>query len=55
VTTRGFGIDEVRQVARWISEILHEPEATEAHAAIAVQVQEMTRQFPLPGVSRAQD
>ncbi len=51
VTTRGFGIDEVRQVARWISEILHEPDATEAHAAIAVQVQEMTRKFPLPGVA----
>jgi glycine hydroxymethyltransferase len=51
VTTRGFGIDEVRQVARWISEILHEPDAIDAHAAIAVQVQEMTRKFPLPGVA----
>jgi glycine hydroxymethyltransferase len=50
VTTRGFGVDEVRQVARWITEILREPDATDHHVAIAGQVRELTASFPLPGV-----
>ena len=50
VTTRGFGQDECRQVARWITEIVLEPEATDRHEAIARQVSELTARFPLPGI-----
>lgn len=50
VTTRGFGLDECRQVARWITQIVQEPEATEQHEAIAQHVSELTAKFPLPGV-----
>ncbi|MDQ3655260.1 MAG: serine hydroxymethyltransferase [Chloroflexota bacterium] len=51
VTTRGFGTDECRQVARWIAEIVREPDAADQHTAIAGQVEELTAAYPLPGVA----
>jgi glycine hydroxymethyltransferase len=50
VTTRGFGVQECRQVARWIAEIVREPEAEERQTAIASDVRDLMASYPLPGV-----
>ncbi len=51
ITTRGFGPDDVRQVATWIAEILQEPDALQRHEEIAAEVRGLTAGFPLPGVA----
>lgn len=52
MTTRGFGAEEMRQVGRWIGEIVRSPEDEELLAGIRGQVTEMCAGFPLPGVER---
>jgi glycine hydroxymethyltransferase len=52
MTTRGFGVDEMRQVGRWIGEVVRSPEDEELLARIRGQVTEMCAGFPLPGVER---
>ncbi|MDQ3413342.1 MAG: serine hydroxymethyltransferase [Chloroflexota bacterium] len=53
ITTRGFGPDDVRQVATWIAEILREPDALQRHEEIAAEVRGLTAGFPLPGLAAA--
>nr|MBA2518054.1 serine hydroxymethyltransferase [Chloroflexia bacterium] len=53
ITTRGFGLDDVRQVATWIAEILREPDALQRHEEIAAEVRGLTAGFPLPGLAAA--
>ena len=50
VTTRGFGPEECRTVAGYIVDILESPEDDRTHTRIAEDVQQLMRQFPLPGV-----
>jgi glycine hydroxymethyltransferase len=52
MTTRGFGVDEMRQVGAWIGEIVRSPDDEERIARIRGQVTEMCAGFPLPGVER---
>jgi len=52
MTTRGFGVDEMRQVGSWIGEVVRSPEDEELLARIRDQVTEMCAGFPLPGVER---
>ncbi|MDQ3547969.1 MAG: serine hydroxymethyltransferase [Chloroflexota bacterium] len=52
MTTRGFGVNEMRQVGKWIGEVVHSPEDEELLARIRAQVTEMCAVFPLPGVER---
>ncbi len=52
MTTRGFGVDEMRQVGAWIGEIVRSPEDEELLARVRGQVTEMCAGFPLPGVER---
>jgi glycine hydroxymethyltransferase len=52
VTTRGFGPEECRVVARYIADVLEAPEDETIQARIAGNVREMMERFPLPGVPR---
>lgn len=53
MTTRGFGVAEMRQVGNWIGDVVRSPEDEELLAQIRGQVTEMCAGFPLPGVERA--
>ncbi len=54
VTTRGFGIAEMRRVATWIVEVLQAPEDEAVTARVADEVAALTARFPLPGVASAE-
>jgi glycine hydroxymethyltransferase len=47
LTTRGMGEDEMRQVARLIAAVLHDPESEEVRSRIHQSVQELAGRFPL--------
>ena len=51
ITTRGFGVDEMRQIGRWISDVLHAPDDAALRARVRAQALQMSDAFPLPGVS----
>jgi glycine hydroxymethyltransferase len=47
LTTRGMREDDMRQVARLIAEVLHEPESEDARTRVKKSVQELAARFPL--------
>jgi glycine hydroxymethyltransferase len=47
LTTRGMGEDEMRQVARLIAAVLHDPESEEISSRIRQSVHELAARFPL--------
>ncbi|MCA1817646.1 MAG: serine hydroxymethyltransferase [Acidobacteria bacterium] len=47
LTTRGMGEGEMRQVARLIAEIIHDPQSEEARAKVRREVAELAARFPL--------
>jgi glycine hydroxymethyltransferase len=47
LTTRGMGEEEMRQVARLIAAVLHEPESEEVRARVRESVRELASRFPL--------
>ncbi|HYH85027.1 MAG TPA: serine hydroxymethyltransferase [Pyrinomonadaceae bacterium] len=47
LTTRGMGEDEMRQIARLIAAVLHDPESEEVRSRIHQSVQELAGRFPL--------
>jgi glycine hydroxymethyltransferase len=49
LTTRGMKEAEMKQVARWITDVLARPTDTELLARIRGSVREMCTQFPVPG------
>jgi glycine hydroxymethyltransferase len=51
LTTRGFGADEMRQTARWIVEILENPDDADLSESVRQQVESLAEQFPVPGIS----
>jgi glycine hydroxymethyltransferase len=54
ITSRGFGEGEVRQVARWIVQILTHlkdaPENAPVKQQVAGEVRALTSRFPVPGL-----
>ena len=50
VTTRGYGVNEMRQVARMIVETLGHPEDEAVLSRVRDEVAELSRRFPHPGV-----
>ncbi|MBA3414647.1 MAG: serine hydroxymethyltransferase [Chloroflexia bacterium] len=48
ITTRGFGIDESRQTARLVVEVLEAPDDASRRGRIADEVRHLTAQFPMP-------
>jgi glycine hydroxymethyltransferase len=51
VTTRGYGVDEMRQVAHMIVDTLGNPEDEAVKARVRDEVAELSRRFPHPGVA----
>ena len=51
LTTRGMGVDEMRQIAAWVGRILNDIENPQAHALVREEVREMARHFPVPGIA----
>jgi glycine hydroxymethyltransferase len=47
LTTRGMGEEEMRLVARLISEIIHEPQSEEVRGKVRREVAELAARFPL--------
>jgi glycine hydroxymethyltransferase len=47
VTTRGMGEEEMRQIGRLISAILHEPQSEDARRKVQQEIAELTSRFPL--------
>jgi glycine hydroxymethyltransferase len=47
LTTRGFGIEEMRQIARWIARVLERPDDADAARAVEREVSELASRFPL--------
>jgi glycine hydroxymethyltransferase len=50
VTSRGFGVAEMAQVARWMGLVASSPEDAGALARIAGEVRELCSGFPAPGL-----
>jgi glycine hydroxymethyltransferase len=50
VTTRGFGVSEMRQIARMIVDTLADPEDQAVMARVRDEVAELSNRFPHPGV-----
>jgi glycine hydroxymethyltransferase len=50
VTTRGFGPDEMRQVAVWITQVLENVEDEAVIDRVRGEVREMAGQYPVPMV-----
>ncbi|NOZ48937.1 MAG: serine hydroxymethyltransferase [Chloroflexi bacterium] len=48
MTTRGLGVNEFRQIARWMVAVLRNPGDAKLAAQIASDVQDMLVDFPLP-------
>ena len=48
LTTRGMKEAEMRQIARWIDEVLREPDNETVLSRVREQVRELCRQFPAP-------
>ncbi len=51
VTSRGFEEEDMRQVGRWIAEVLYNIEDDAARGRVRAEVIEFCRHFPLPGVN----
>jgi glycine hydroxymethyltransferase len=48
ITTRGFGENEMPQVADWLVRVLKNPKDTDLHQAVKQEVATLAKQFPLP-------
>ncbi len=47
-TTRGFGVEEFRQVGRWIGEVIRHIDDEEVLSRVAEEVRSLARRFPVP-------
>jgi len=50
LTTRGFGTDEMRLIARWIVRVLDDVDNEASVAAVRGDVEALARRFPVPGI-----
>ncbi len=50
VTTRGFGIEEIKQIASFIVRVLSDPGNEEVAKQVSEQVASLCRRFPAPGI-----
>ncbi len=50
VTTRGFGVAEMRRIARWIAGVLAAPDDEQLQARTLDEVRDLTSRFPVPGI-----
>lgn len=47
LTTRGMGTKEMQQIAKWISQVLKEPESPVVKQKVRAEVRDLCQQFPL--------
>jgi glycine hydroxymethyltransferase len=47
LTTRGFGKSEMKKVSDWIALVLKNPENTQIHQKVKIEVKELCNQFPI--------
>lgn len=52
VTSRGFGVGEMAQLAAWMDEVISNPTDEARHRRIAGAVRELCAGFPAPGIAR---
>lgn len=50
VSTRGFGVDDMKNIGRWIAEIVQNPDDDALIERIGKSVHELATSYPLPGV-----
>ena len=50
VTSRGFGVEEMRQVSTWIGRVARSMEDEAALDSIANEVRALCERFPAPGI-----
>jgi glycine hydroxymethyltransferase len=50
VTSRGFGEEEMKQVASLVTKVLSRIEDHELHLKVAAEVKNLTSRFPVPGI-----
>jgi len=50
VTTRGFGKEEMKQIAGFIARIVERPDDAALREVVRGEVREMCRRFPVPGI-----
>jgi glycine hydroxymethyltransferase len=53
ITTRGMGVDEMKQIGDWILESLKQPEDSGVHKRIGNEVSHLCSQFPVPASAPA--
>jgi len=51
VTTRGFGLDEMKCIAAWIDRVLDSSGTSDVAGRVRAEVRELCGRFPMPGVS----
>lgn len=51
LTTRGMGVDEMKQIGSWILEALRHPDESSRLERIRAEVRQLCSQFPVPGAS----
>ncbi|MCO5175581.1 MAG: serine hydroxymethyltransferase [Thermomicrobiales bacterium] len=51
VSTRGFGVDDMKNIGQWIAEIVHNPDDDALIERIGKSVHELATSHPLPGVA----
>jgi glycine hydroxymethyltransferase len=51
VTTRGFGVEEMRRIASFIAKVLSPSGGRQAQKQVRREVQEMCQRFPIPGLA----
>ena len=51
LTTRGFGTDEMRQIARWIRRVFDYPDDQNLLSDVHAEVTEMALEYPVPGIA----
>jgi len=51
LTTRGMGEPEMRQVGKWILEVLNQPEDTTVSERVRSEITDFCQAFPVPGIA----
>lgn len=52
LTTRGFGVDEMKRVAEFMNRVVADPEDNQVVETVAGEVKELCASFPPPGILR---
>ncbi len=49
-TTRGMKEDEMKQIGKWMTDVLKSPEDKELKAKVKTELEELCKDFPVPGI-----